>query len=131
MPCTIQAKAFEGFTSLASISISGSDVSIGADSFTGCTAITSLVFHTNQLSIQEGAFASANIPTINYTGSSFESGMAKFISSKIKAFNMDYQQLLALMSNKLTLKLQAFNLSKIALRMHQVLNSLILKLNKE
>ena len=88
-PCTIQAKAFEGFTSLASISISGSDVSIGADSFTGCTAITTLVFHTNQLSIQEGAFASANMPTINYTGSSFESGMAKFISSRIKAFNID------------------------------------------
>ena len=88
-PVTIQAKAFEGYTALATISIQGSDVSIAADSFTGCAAIATINFNTQSLSIGEGAFSSAASPTINYKGASFESGVTKFINSKVKAFNID------------------------------------------
>ncbi|KAK8881309.1 hypothetical protein M9Y10_004044 [Tritrichomonas musculus] len=86
---TIQDQAFQGFASLSTVSIQGTQISITSTSFTGCTKITSVSLNSPSLSIQNGAFQSAASLTINYTGASFNANMASFATSNVEAFNID------------------------------------------
>lgn len=86
---SVDQNAFQGFDSLATVSITASSITIQTTSFNGCKAIKSVTFNAPTLTISPGAFSSAASLSVIFKGANFNAEMASFVTSNIEEFNID------------------------------------------